>query len=138
MFKTKMILVCLEVAVITGVIGCDPYWAFLSYDETFYQNNKLYAMSNTDVNEVYIATLAAMDKLHLQVDKTKKDSLSAQVIAKSTDGRLITITMIFWGHDNEGHKRISYNIQVGAHGDEECSRKIYNEIVAELPIVKTK
>jgi hypothetical protein len=139
MFKRKMMLICLGMMVVAGIIGCDPAYYFLPENRTIYQDNKLYAMSYTDVNEVYIATLAAMDKLQFQVDKTKKKNFGAEIVAKSSSGKLITVTMVFNGHDETGHiHKTSYNIQVGKHGDEEYSRKIYNEIIAELSIVKTK
>jgi hypothetical protein len=62
-----------------------------------------------------------------------KDVFSAKVIAKSADGKIISVKIM-----PEPGSKASYEIKVGAFGDEEMSQKIYNEIVANLAIVKTK
>jgi hypothetical protein len=131
MLAKKMLLICLEAAVIAGVIGCAP--AIVSPDAGVYQNGKLYAMSSRDIDAVYTATLAAMDKLQLQVTEKMKDVFSAKVIAKSADGKIITVKM-----KPEPGNKTAYDIHVGAFGNEEMSRKIYDEIVAGIAIVKTK
>jgi hypothetical protein len=131
MLAKKMLLICLEAAVIAGVIGCAP--AIVSPDAGVYQNGKLYAMSSRDIDAVYTATLAAMDKLQLQVTEKMKDVFSAKVIAKSADGKIIVVKM-----KPEPGNKTAYDIHIGAFGNEEMSRKIYDEIVAGIAIVKTK
>jgi hypothetical protein len=131
MMARKMLLICLEAAVIAGIIGCTP--AIVSTDAGVYQNVKLYAMSSKDLDSVYAATLAAMDKLQLQVAEKMKDVFSAKVIAKSADGKIITVKI-----KPESGNKTAYSVQVGALGNEEMSRKIYDEIIAGLAIVRTK
>jgi hypothetical protein len=131
MSAKKMLLICMGAAVIAGVIGCAP--AIVSPDAGVYQNGKLYAMSSKDIDAVYAATLAAMDKFQLQVAEKMKDVFSAKVMAKSADGKLISVKIT-----PEPGNKAAYEIKVGAFGDEEMSQKIYNEIVANLAIVKTK
>jgi methionine-rich copper-binding protein CopC len=126
-----MLLICLEAAVIAGVIGCAP--AIVSPDAGVYQHCKLYAMSSKDMDSVYAATLAAMDKLQLHVSDKMKDVFSAKVIAKSADGKIITVKI-----KPEPGNKTSFNIQVGAFGNEEMSQKIYDEILVGLAIVRTK
>lgn len=128
--REKMLLVCLMM-VVAGVIGCAP--AFTSSDAGVYQYGKLYATSSKDMDSVYAATLSAMDKLQLHVSDKIKDVFSAKVIAKSADSKIITVKI-----KPEAGNKAAYNIQVGAFGNEEMSRKIYDEIVAGLAIVKTK
>jgi hypothetical protein len=62
-----------------------------------------------------------------------KDVFSAKVIAKSADGKIITVKM-----KPEPGNKTAYDIHIGAFGNEEMSRKIYDEIVAGIAIVKTK
>jgi hypothetical protein len=131
MLARKMLIICLEAAVIAGIIGCAP--AIKSSDAGVYQNVKLYAMSSKDMDSVYAATLAAMDKLQLQVTDKMKDVFSAKVIAKSADGKIISVRI-----KPEPGNKTAYNIQVGALGNEEMSQKIYDEIIAGLAIVRTK
>ena len=131
MLARKMLIICLEAAVIAGIIGCAP--AIVSTDAGVYQNVKLYAMSSKDMDSVYAATLAAMDKLQLRVNDKMKDVFSAKVIAKSADGKIISVTI-----KPEAGNKTSYDIKVGAFGNEEMSQKIYDEIIAGLAIVKTK
>ncbi|MGD0077502.1 MAG: DUF3568 family protein [Sedimentisphaerales bacterium] len=131
MLSKKMLLICLEVALIAAGLGCAP--AIVSPDAGVYQNGKLYAMSSRDIDTVYAATLAAMDKLQLQVTEKMKDVFSAKVIAKSADGKIIVVKI-----KPEAGNKTAYEIKVGAFGNEEMSRKIYDEIVACIAIVKTK
>ncbi|MGA2092667.1 MAG: DUF3568 family protein [Sedimentisphaerales bacterium] len=131
MLSKKMLLICLEGAVIAGVIGCAP--AIVSPDAGVYQHCKLYAMSSRDIDAVYAATLAAMDKLQLKVTEKMKDVFSAKVMAKSAEGKIITVKI-----KPEPGNKTSYDIKVGAFGDEEMSQKIYDEIIAGLAIVRTK
>lgn len=131
MSARKIMLICLGAAVIAGAIGCAP--SFKSNDAGAYQYAKLYATSSKDMDSVYASTLGAMDKFQLQVTEKMKDVFSAKVIARSADGKIIFVRMM-----PEPGNKTSYSIQVGAFGDEEMSQKIYDEIVANLAIVKTK
>lgn len=131
MLARKMLIICLEAAVIAGVIGCAP--AIKSSDAGVYQHGKLYAMSSKDMDSVYAATLAAMDKLQLHVSDKMKDVFSAKVIAKSAEGKIITVKI-----KPEPGNKAAYEIKVGPFGDEEMSQKIYDEIIAGLAVVRTK
>jgi hypothetical protein len=131
MLARKMLLICLEAVVIAGVIGCAP--AIVSTDAGVYQSGKLFATSSKDMDSVYAATLAAMDKLQLHVSDKMKDVFSAKVVAKSADGKVIAVVIM-----PEPGNKTSFNIKVGAFGNEEMSQKIYDEIIAGLAIVKTK
>jgi hypothetical protein len=121
----------MEAVVIVAVIGCAP--TIVSTDAGVYQGGKLYAMSSKDLDSVYSAALYAMDKLQLQVTEKAKDVFAAKVVAKSADGKLVIVKIT-----PAGSNRTAYDIQVGSFGDEERARKIYNEMITGLSIVKTK
>ena len=112
--------------VVTGVIGCGAPKMF-SPDAAVYQSGTLWAMSSKDMDAVYNATLKAMEKLELQVSEKMKDVFAAKVIAKSADNKVISVQI----KPAEGQKT-QYSIKVGTLGNEERSRKIYNEIAAAL------
>jgi hypothetical protein len=131
MLARKMLIIYLEAAVIAAGLGCAP--AIVSPDAGVYQYGKLYAMSSRDMDAVYGATLAAMEKFQLQVTDKMKDVFSAKVIAKSAEGKIISVRI-----KPEPGNKTAYNIQVGAFGNEEMSRKIYDEIVAGIAAAKSK
>lgn len=131
MLAKRFLLVCLQAVVIVGVIGCAP--TIVSTDAGVYQNGKLYASTGKDLDSVYAATLFAMDKLQLQVTEKAKDVFAARVVAKSADGKFVTVTI-----KPEGEQKTSYEIHTGAFGNEERARKIYSEINTGLATVKTK
>jgi hypothetical protein len=122
----------MEAVVVVGIIGCGAPKMFSS-DAAVYQNFKLYAVSSKDVDSVYAATLQAMDKLQIQVTDKAKDVFAAKVIAKSADNELIVVKI-----KPTADQKTEYSIGVGAFGNEERSRKVYNEIISALAIVKTK
>jgi len=131
MLTKKVLLVCLEAAVIVGIIGCAP--TIVSTDAGVYQNGTLYASAGRDLDSVYSATLFAMDKLQLKVNDKMKDVFAAKVIAKTADGKIIVVKM-----EPLSENKTDYEIHVGAFGDEEKSRKIFSEIGVGLTTVKTK
>jgi hypothetical protein len=130
MIARKMLLICLGAVVIVGVIGCAP--TIVSTDAGVYQHGKLYGKSSKDIDSVYAATLAAMDKLQLQVAEKMKDVFAAKVIAKSADGKTVAVMI----HPVESN-RTAFEISVGL-GNEERAQKVYDEIIASLAIVRTK
>jgi hypothetical protein len=132
MLAKRVMLICMEAVVVVGVIGCGAPKIF-STDAGVYQSTKLYGVSSKDMEAVYSATLYAMDKLQLQVTDKAKDVFAAKVIAKSADNEQIMVKI-----KPTADQKTSYDIQVGAFGNEERSRKIYSEIITGLAAAKTK
>ncbi len=132
MLAKRVMLICMEAVVIVGVIGCGPPTIF-STDAAVYQNGKLYGVSSKDMEAVYSATLYAVDKLQLQVTEKAKDVFAAKVIAKSADGKIMVVTM-----KPTTDKKTQFEIGVGALGDEERARKVFDEIQIGLAMAKTK
>jgi hypothetical protein len=121
----------MEAVVVIGIIGCAP--TIVSTDAGVYQHGKLYAMASKDIDAVYQATLQAMDKLQVAVTDKAKDVFGAKVVAKSADNKIIAVKI----KPTEGQKT-QFEISVGAFGNEERSRKIYDEIIAALGMPKAK
>ena len=94
---------------------------------------KLYASSGKDVDAVYQAALAAMEKLQLNVTGKAKDAFGANVVAKTSDGKDVWVLI----KPSEDKKVTRYSIKVGTLGNEERSRKIFAEIDSSLQM-KTK
>jgi hypothetical protein len=119
MLAKQVLAVCL-VALTVAVSGCAP--TIVSTDAAVYQHGTLYASSGKDVEAVYQASLAAMDKLQLKVTDKAKDAFGAKVTAKSSDEKIVVIKI-----EPTVDKKTGYTVKVG-WGDEERSRKIYAEI----------
>jgi hypothetical protein len=117
--------------VIAGLVGCTP--TFVMNDSAVYEHGTLYASSSRDLDSVYAAAISAMDKLQLQVTEKVKDVFAAKIDAKSADGKLIYIKI-----KPQGGQKTSFEIHVGTLGDEERSRKIFDEMGAALGTMKTK
>jgi uncharacterized lipoprotein len=127
MLAKQLLVVCL-VALTLAVYGCAP--TIVSTDAAVYQNGKLYASSGKDVDAVYQASLAAMDKLQLKVTDKAKDAFGAKVTAKSSDEKDVWVII----KPSEDKKTTGYTIKVGSFGNEERSRKIYAEIESALQV----
>jgi uncharacterized lipoprotein len=122
MLTKRALLICIEAVLVVGVVGCGAP-KFYSTEGGVYQNCKLYAVSGKDIDAVYQATLQAMDKLQLKVTDKAKDVFAAKVMAKSADNELIVVKI-----KPTADQKTAYDIQVGAFGNEERSRKIFTEI----------
>jgi hypothetical protein len=120
MLAKQMLIVCL-VGMIFAASGCAP--KLVGSDAAVYQNSKLYANSSKDIEAVYQAALQAMDKLQLKVTDKVKDAFGARVVAKSSDDKIITVSM-----KPSEDKKTTYTIQVGTLGSEDRSQKIYAEM----------
>jgi hypothetical protein len=130
-FKEKEMLLkrILLVFVLAGFLpagnGCAP--SFVSSDAGVYSTTKLYAVTKGDITSVYEATLAALEKLEIEVTDKAKDVFYAKVVAKGADGKSIVVRIEPGSGDI-----INYNIKVGAFGDEHRSRMIYEQIQKNL------
>jgi hypothetical protein len=121
----------MEAAVVMGATGCAP--KIISADAGVFQNGTLYANSSSDIDSVYAATLQAMDKLQLQVTDKMKDVFAAKVVAKSADGKIVTVKI-----KPKTFKITQYEIHVSPFGNEERSQKIFDWITSTLETPKGK
>jgi hypothetical protein len=124
MLAKQVLVICL-VALTVAAYGCAP--TIVSTDAAVYQNGKMYASAGKDVDAVYQASLAAVEKLQLKVTDKSKDAFGAKVQAKTSDDKDVWITI----KPSEDKKTTGYTVKVG-WGDEERSRKIFAEIETVL------
>jgi hypothetical protein len=88
---------------------------------------KLYGVSGRDMSSVYNATVNAMGQLELEVKEQAKDVFSAKVLARSADGKKISVLI---KPGDEG--RTKFSIKVGTGGERRRSEVIYEKIQQNL------
>jgi hypothetical protein len=121
MFTKRILPLSLLALVLVVHVGCAP--TIVGTNMGVYRGMKLYSVSDKDVDTVYKATLDAMAKLQLDIKSKAKDVFSAKVVARSADGKDITVDI----RPIEDNKT-KYTIQVGSFGNEARSRMIFTEI----------
>jgi len=109
-----------------AVCGCGRP-NLIGTDAAVYSRGKLYAVSGQDLNSVYVATVAALQQLEIEVTETAKDVFYAKIVGKVADGKTVTIRLEP-GADNATDLRI----KSGTFGNEERSRVIYKKIQQNL------
>jgi len=87
-------------------------------------SGKLYAVASKDMNSVYLATQRALHQMGIEVVEQAKDIFIAKVVAKSADGKRITI-WIEPGPDDSSKLSIKAGRLLG---NEDMSRVIYTKI----------
>jgi len=118
--------VCVLAGLMLAMCGCGKP-NLIGTDAAVYSQGKLYAVSGRDLNSVYVATVAALQQLEIEVTETAKDVFYAKVVGKVADGRTVTIRLEP-GADNVTDLRI----KSGTFGNEERSRVIYEKIQQNL------
>ena len=121
----RMLLIGVFVGLAVGWWGCAP--AIIGGDAGVYHMGKLYGVSSRDMSSVYNATVNAMGQLELEVKEQAKDVFSAKVIARSADGKRISVVI---KPGDEG--RTKFSIKVGAAGERRRSEVIYEKIQQNL------
>lgn len=92
-----------------------------------YVRGDLQAFESERIDDVYEATLRAVDELELNVTTKSKDALSAIIIARDADDKKVTIKLKATA---EGPTELS--IRIGVFGSETKSRLIYQKIREKL------
>ena len=92
-----------------------------------YVRGDLEAVESKKLDDVYEATLKAVDELKLNVTKKTKDALSGVIIARDAQDKKITINLRATAEETT---RVS--IRVGLFGSETKSRLIYQKIHENL------
>ena len=92
-----------------------------------YARGDLEAVEPSKLDEVYEATLKAVDELELNVTKKTKDAMSAVIVARDAQDKKVTITL---SATTEETTKVS--VRIGLFGSETKSRLIYQEIHEKL------
>jgi hypothetical protein len=128
MQKRYVILILLLISIPVLVQGCVAVAVGAGAAGTVaYVRGDLEAVEPKDINSVYEATLKAMEQLELSVSKKTKDAMSAEIVARDSQDKKITIKL---GATAEGTTNLS--IRIGIFGSETKSRLIYDQIKKNL------
>ena len=121
-----------KVSVFAGLMlalcGCGRP-TIIGTDAAVYSRGTLYAVSGRDVNSVYVATVAALQQLEIEITETAKDVFYAKVVGKIADGKTVTIRMEP-GTDDVTNLKIKASKFLS--GNEERARVIYTKIQQNL------
>jgi hypothetical protein len=90
-----------------------------------YVRGEIESYYDTDVQNLYDATVKAMADLKLYVIEQSHDSLSAKVIARNSGDQKVTVTI-----DGSNREAVKVTIRVGFWGDETASRAVLDRINA--------
>lgn len=123
--KTVSIAGCVLFAVLVGVLlvpfGCAP--SLVGENAAVYSMGRLHARVDREMNAVYEASVAALEKLEVTVTEKRKDVFAARVLGKTSDNQNITIKI-----EPESDTSTVLSIYTGVVGNEMRARAIYDEI----------
>jgi hypothetical protein len=92
-----------------------------------YVRGDLQATESAGIDDVYQATLKALDELELHPTTKSKDALSAVIVTRDAEDKKVTIKL---KAEAEGSTKLS--IRIGVFGSETKSRMIYQKIQENL------
>jgi hypothetical protein len=128
MQKRQVILILLLVSTAALLQGCVAAVVGAGAAGTVaYVRGDLESVEPKNINTVYQATLKAMEQLELNVSNKTKDSLSAEIVARDSQDKKVTVKL---GATAEGATKLS--IRIGIFGSETKSRLIYEQIKKNL------
>jgi uncharacterized membrane protein YfhO len=128
MQKRQVILILLLVSTATLLQGCVAAAVGAGAAGTVaYIRGDLESVEPKNINTVYQATVKAMEQLELNVSNKTKDSLSAEIVARDSQDKKVTVKL---GATAEGATKLS--IRIGIFGSETKSRLIYEQIKKNL------
>jgi hypothetical protein len=107
---------CLLVAVGAGAAGTVAY-----------VKGELETTLSASMDNSYNATLRALEQLQLSTIQKTKDALSAEVVARTSEDKKVTITLT-----RVDDKSTKLTIRVGIFGDQDQSTTIYEHIKKNL------
>ena len=128
MQRIRVILTILLIGTMVLSEGCMVAAVGLGAAGTIaYVRGDLQSFESERIDEVYEATLEAVDELELNVTTKSKDALSALIVARDADDKKVTIKLKATA---EGPTELS--IRIGVFGNETKSRLIYQKIRENL------
>jgi hypothetical protein len=128
MKKTHIALVVLLAGVAIGASGCLLVAVGAGAAGTVaYVKGELEATLDAGMDKSYDATLKALDQLQIVPTQKLKDSLSAEIIARTSDDTKITIKLA-----RVDEKITKMTIRVGVFGDQAQSTAIYERVKQNL------
>lgn len=92
-----------------------------------YVRGDLQSTESAGIDDVYQASLKALDELELHPTTKSKDALSAVIIARDAEDKKVTIKLKAAAEDST-----KLSIRIGVFGSETKSRMIYQKIQENL------
>ncbi|MBN2455987.1 MAG: DUF3568 family protein [Sedimentisphaerales bacterium] len=125
MLAKRIVTIVVLAGMLLPICGCAP--SLVGSDTAAYSAGKLYAVVSKDMSSVYDATVTALEQLEIEPYDKAKDVFSAKIIAKSADGKIISVKLT---PGAEGQTKLS--IRIGTVGNRERATVIYNRINENL------
>ena len=124
MLKIQVLLIAMLVGSMLLLQGCVVAAVGLGAAGTVaYVRGDLQTVESESIDDVYEATLKALQELELRPTRKSKDALGAEIIAYDAQDKKITIKL---KSAAEGSTKLS--IRIGVFGSETKSRLIYQKI----------
>jgi hypothetical protein len=128
MLKIQVLLIAMLVGSMLLLQGCVVAAVGLGAAGTMaYVRGDLQAVESESIDDVYEATLKALNELELLPTRKTKDALGAEIITYDAQDKKITIRL---KSAAEGTTKLS--IRIGVFGSETKSRLIYQKIRENL------
>jgi hypothetical protein len=122
----RIALIMMLALVAVGAAGCVvAALGAASAGTVVYVRGEVESYWDTDVQDLYDASLKAMDDLKLYVVSQQHDALSANIVARNSSDQKITVKI-----DGSNREAVKVTIRVGFWGDETLSRAIVDRINA--------
>lgn len=121
----KILTIILLSLISVGAAGCVVAALGAGAGTVVYVRGEVESYWDTDVQDLYDASLKAMDDLKLYVVSREHDALSANIVARNSSDQKITIKI-----DGSNREAVKVTIRVGFWGDETLSRTIVDRINA--------
>lgn len=128
MSKTRVFLIVLLLSTSALVSGCVAVVVGVGAAGTVaYIRGDLEVEEDKSIDDVYAATVKALDDLELNVITKGKDAMSAVIVVRDAQDKKIKIKLTAVGKD-----MTKLSIRIGAFGSETKSMRIYDQIKKNL------
>ena len=128
MLKRQVLLIAMLVGSMLLLQGCVVAAVGLGAASTVaYIRGDLESMESETIDDVYDASLKALEELELRVTRKSKDALGAEIITYDAQDKKITIRL-----KSAAEKMTELSIRIGVFGSETKSRLIYQKIRENL------
>lgn len=128
MQKQQVVLAGLYVAAAVMLSGCMLLAVGAgAAGSVAYIRGDLEAVEAKKLDTVYDATKKALEQLELSISKDAKDAMSAEIIARDSQDKKITVKLAAATEDST-----KLSIRFGVFGDETKSRMVYDQIKKNL------
>lgn len=127
MLKRQVLLIAMLVGSMLLLQGCVVAAVGLGAGTIAYVRGDLQAVESESIDDVYDASLKALEELELRVTRKSKDALGAEIITYDAQDKKIRIKL-----KSVAEKTTELSIRIGVFGSETKSRLIYQKIRENL------